>query len=78
MQDDGRMNTRNWIIGAVVVVVLAVVIVWAMRGRGTQETEQLPEELVQTAPAAALEPSAELAASRADERPESPADAARR
>ena len=78
MQDDGRMNTRNWIIGAVVVVVLAVVLVWAMRGRGTQETEQLPEELVQTAPAAALEPSAELAASRPDERPESPADAARR
>ena len=64
MQDDGRMQTRNWIIGAAVVVVLAVVLVFALRGRSKPALQEIPEHPVETAPAAELEPAADDPGSR--------------
>ena len=47
MQDDGRMQTRNWIIGIVVVAVLAVAGFWALKGRGAaEEVAQAPDQLI--------------------------------
>ena len=79
MQDDGRMQTRNWIIGIVVVAVLALAGFFALRGRGAaEEVAQAPDQPVQTAPARVDETHAEPAAADPGEGLASPAAEARR
>jgi len=78
MQDEGRMRTRNWIVGVVVVAVLAVILVIALKYRGDEKVDALPENLVETAPTGQAEPPAETPPSHPDEGPASPAEEARR
>lgn len=77
MQDDSRMQTRYWIIGAVVVLLLAVILVFVMRGRATEGTGAAPEQPLQTVHAELPDAVENQPASDQDLAPPTPMDHAR-